>query len=134
MCGKNTMDDKQKERYIRWQNYRINQLSFSINLFLGFAVASLAFVINLKLENKVQDPRILVLVIKWWAASATLGCVSTVSRLLDFRYSAKKIREGGPFNTFMSKWLGPVTWGAFWGQVITYATGAYLFVVGVIST
>jgi hypothetical protein len=39
------------ERYLRWQEYRINQLSFAINLFLSFAVASIGYAINLKLSS-----------------------------------------------------------------------------------
>lgn len=43
-------------RYVRWQDHRITQLSFAANLFLGFAVASLAYAINLKLENLLLTP------------------------------------------------------------------------------
>jgi len=118
---------------VRWQNYRITQLSFSINLFLGFAVASLAYVINLKLGESSLNPDILVFIIKWWAWSAALGCAATVCRLLDFRYTAKKIRNGGKFNGFMARILGPITWGMFWGQILTYVGGAYYFISSIIS-
>lgn len=128
------MDTEQKERYVRWQNYRITQLSFTINLFLGFAGASLAYVINLKLNQNTQNPELLIFIIKWWSGSAAFGCLATVSRLLDFRYTAKKIKFGGKFNTFMSNWLGPATWGAFWGQLLTYIGGAYFFITGVVNT
>lgn len=127
------MEPEQRERYVRWQNYRITQLSFSINLFLGFAVASLAFAINLKLGDNPKNPELLVSVIKWWAWSAFFGCIATISRLLDFRYTAKKIRDGGGFNKVMAKWCGPVTWGMFWGQLITYAGGAYWFITSVVN-
>ena len=128
------MDTEQKERYVRWQDYRITQLSFSINLFLSFAVASLAYVINLKLNEHTQNSDLLVFIIKWWSWSAVFGCLATVSRLLDFRYTAQKIKFGGGFNAFMSKWLGPVTWGAFWGQLLTYIGGAYFFITSVVNT
>ena len=58
------MKPEQKEQYVRWQNYRITQLSFTINLFLGFGVASLAYVINLKLTQNGQDPELLIFIIK----------------------------------------------------------------------
>lgn len=128
------MDDDSKQRYIRWQDYRIKQLSFSINLFLGFAIASLGFAINLKLAGKVQDSLFLILVIIWWAISAAFGSISTISRLLDFRYTARKIKHGGRFNTFMAKYCGFVTWLTFGVQVSTYFIGACLFVVKVINT
>ncbi|MPY01358.1 hypothetical protein [Salinivibrio sp. VYel4] len=127
------MDKDQKERYVRWQNYRITQLSFSINLFLGFAVASLAYAINLKLSSEADPAVPLGCVIILWSVSAAFGCAATVSRLLDYRYTAKKIKEGGGLNAFMAKWCGPITWGFFWVQIFTYAVGAYLFIQGVVN-
>jgi len=125
-------DEDHKERYIRWENYRITQLSSSISLFLGIAVASLAFVINIKLSDE-SHALSLDAILTWYAASAALGCIATLSRLLDFRHTAQKIKEGGAFNTFMAKYCGPVTWGCFWGQVISYAIGSYLFVASVLT-
>lgn len=126
------MEPKQQERYVRWQDYRVTQLSFAINLFLGFAVASLAYAINLKLENTPHSNIPLETIMIWWSSSAAFGCVATMSKLLDYRYTAKKIKDGGSFNAFMAKWCGPVTWGGFWVQVATYSVGAYLFIKGVI--
>lgn len=127
------MDQYQKERYARWENYRITQFSFAINLFLGFAVASLAYAINLKLENVLDRDIPLETIIVWWSVSAALGSLATISRLLDYRYTAKKIRKSGRFNAFMAKWCGPVTWGCFWGQILSYLLGSYIFIVGVIN-
>lgn len=125
------MDADQKERYIRWEDYRITHLTFSINLFLGFTIASLAFIINIKLENKPHSSIPIEVVMDLWIASAIFGCIATLSKLLDYRYTARKIKDGGEFNAFMAKYCGPVTWGFFWVQVISYAIGAYLFVYGV---
>ncbi len=127
------MESEQKERYVRWQNYRIQQLSFSIHLFLGFSVASLAYVINLKLTLSDQNIDLLVSIIKWWSLSAGLGCLATIGRLLDFRYTARKIKFGGKLNAFMAKKLGSVAWASFWGQLLTYVWGAHLFISYVIS-
>ena len=127
------MEPDQRERYVRWQNYRITQLSFAINLFLGFAVASLAYAINLKFENVVHRGIPLETIIVWWSVSAAFGSLATISRLLDYRYTAKKIKENGRFNAFMAKWCGPVTWGCFWVQMASYTVGACIFIVGVIN-
>lgn len=126
------MQENDKERYVRWQDHRVAQLSFSINLFLGFSVASLAYIINLKLSgNESNLPINLVMML--WAISALLGCMATISRLLDYRYTARKIKSGGKFNVFMAKHCGPVTWGCFWSQVIAYTTGSILFISGVLN-
>lgn len=127
------MEPDSNERYLRWQNYRITQMSFSINLFLGFAVASLAYAINLKLGDLPKNTEQLVLIIELWSCSAAFGCIATVTRLLDFRYTARKIKDGGKINAFVAKRLGPVTWGMFWGQLIAYVGGAFYFVSSVLS-
>lgn len=128
------MDQAQKDRYVRWQHYRISQLSFSINLFLGFSVASLAYAISLKLGKDCYQVLPMDLIIILWSVSAALGSVATVSRLLDYRYTAKKIKEGGDANAFMARLLGRVTWCSFWGQVLIYVAGGYFFIQGVISS
>ncbi len=129
------MDANQTERYVRWQNYRIMQLSFSINLFLGFAVASLAYVINIKIHNvlKVEQAE-LFLPIYWWSGSVVLGCVSTMSRLMDFRYTARKIKDSSEDDKCKAKMFGKITWGTFWAQVGTYMLGGYQFIVNIALT
>lgn len=129
---KKNMSQDQKERYVRWQNYRITQLSFSINLFVGFAVASLAYVINLKVGGGTHETISLDYIIIWWAVSAAFGCVATISRLLDYRYTAKKIKEGVKFNSFMAKCCSAITWNCFRIQIIAYVVCARLFIVGVV--
>ena len=123
------MENEQKERYVRWQDYRINQLTFSINLFLGFAVASLAYVINMKLNlgKELYNSQV-YFVIYWWSASVILGTIASLSRLLDFRYTAKKIKDAKPCDKEKAKFFGKVTWGTFWAQVLTYIIGGYLFI------
>jgi hypothetical protein len=121
------MDENDKPRYVRWQDYRIKQLSFSINMFLGLAVASLGFAFKARLEDRV--PIVIVLLpIILWAISVFSGCVAMLSRLVDFRHTARKIKNGGELNTFIAKWSGQVTWAAFWAQILTYLIGAWLFV------
>lgn len=92
------------------------------------------YVINLKLEQRVHSTVQLEAVIIWFAVSALLGCIATVSKLLDYRYTAKKIKDGGRFNALMARHCGNVTWCCFWGQLISYAVGAYLFIKGIIAT
>ena len=127
------MTPNKQARYVRWQDHRITQMSFTINLFLGFSVASLAYIINLKLDSKLHGNLPIDTTIIWWAFSAAFGVIATMSRLLDFRHTARKIKDGGSFNSFMAKRCGSVTWGCMWLQVITYVSGAYFFMQGVIN-
>lgn len=127
-----TMDQGERERYVRWQGYRTTQLSFSINLFLGFAVASLAYAINLKLNGTPFPANTLEPVILAWSASALFGCTATVSKLMDYRYTARKIKYGSSGYKTAAKVFGYITWASFWIELGTYATGAYVFIHAVI--
>jgi len=118
---------EQRERYARWQNHRVSQLSFSINLFLGFSVASLAYVINLLLTS-AKGNIVLEYVLVIWALSASAGCVATISRLLDFRYTALKLRAPNSCNRYLAAHLGKITWSMFWAQIILYPYGAFYFI------
>jgi uncharacterized Zn finger protein (UPF0148 family) len=126
--AESSINAESEKEYDKWENYRITQLSFSINLFLGFAFASLAFAVSIKLKNELNGTMPIETIIDCWAFSAVLGCIATISRLLDFRHTALEIIYEGTFNRFMKDHLGDVSWGCFWGQVITYAFGAYLFI------
>lgn len=127
------MNSESNDRYIRWQNYRISQFSFAVNLFLSFGVASLAFAISQKLADGSKIQAALNSVIFWWAISCAFGCAATIVCLLDFRYTAKKIRAQSCFNNFMAKICGPISWGAFWTQISSYIIGAFILLRAVIN-
>jgi hypothetical protein len=127
MEGGTVMDENDRQRYVRWQDYRIQQLTFSINMFLGLAVASLGFAIKVRLEGEIPIA-IVLLPVFLWAISVFSGCVATLSRLVDFRHTARKIKDGGELNTFVARWSGKITWSAFWVQTLTYLIGACVFV------
>lgn len=127
------MNPQEKDRYIRWQGYRISHFSFAINLFLGFGVASLAFAINQKLGSASKIEATLNSIIIWWAFSVSFGSIATISRLLDFRYTAQKIKSKDCINSFMAKACGPASWAMFWLQVIFYVGGAYILIKAVLN-
>ncbi|WP_215426395.1 hypothetical protein [Agarivorans albus] len=125
------MTQSRNERYVRWQDYRINHLSFSINLFLSFSVASIALLISMLLKD-LKGNEIGELVLTIWAYSAIAGCLATIFRLLDFRYTSRKIRKRTCVNAFVARHVGKLTWSMFWSQVILYSCGAYFFIYGVV--
>jgi hypothetical protein len=116
-----------KERYIRWANHRIAQLTFTINLYLGFSVASLAFCINLLLTTykNNNDLKFTVFIL---SVSAIMGSLASLFRLFDFRYTALKIKNKTKINTFISKNVGALTWACLWAQILTYIYGAFFFI------
>lgn len=127
-----TMNDK---RYIRWQRYTISQFTFALNLFLGLAVGALAFAaVLIKDESFVVDScqKLFFFVgLVGLCMSVIAGCAAVVSRLMDFRLTAQKIRKGlkgvkdnelGVYS-YKTKLLGRLSWRLFWFELVTFGIG-----------
>lgn len=135
------MTEEDKERYVRWQNYRITHLSFSINLFLTFGVAALGFSIALLRDANFALPMgkgyLLSRSIYWLSGSVILGTTATLCRLWDFRCTALKIRKkfsGFRHSTavFLARWLGGVSWSLFLLQLASLACGVWMLISAVL--
>ena len=125
-------EKKKSERFVRWQGYTIQQLSFTVNLFVGFAVASLAYIISLKVNHPELEFNHVVPIVSW-SFSALFGVIATLSRLYDFRYTASRIRHGDD-NKDLTEDLGDLTWYMLWLQILAYALGAFCFILGILTT
>jgi len=131
------------ERYIRWQGYTISQLTFALNLFFGLSVASLAFAFTLVKDKEFQligCPKTLFQIsLLSLCVSIVVSCGVVVSRLLDFRFTAKKIRsdetatiEDSSVYKYQYKILGALTWRLFWIQLLTLGIGLIGLITGVL--
>ena len=127
-------------RYNRWQGLAIAQLSVAVALFSGLSVSALAVGLSLLQNDKFRPCGVFKSLFAWafplllLAAITSVG--SVVSRLLDFRLTARKVRKDHKpdydrsLNIF---WLGPdtygrITWLLFWSSCITFLVGvAFLF-------
>src|SRR3990172_8504257 len=132
-------------RYVRWQGLAIAQLSFAINLFLGLSVGSLGFVVSLLREGTFTPSPCYTVV---FLSASVLLCFATVcgvgavvTRLLDFRLTAGKIRRtqtGGYSETTVEVYsdteaLGNATWRLFWSLAGCFSLGVAGLVVSVFS-
>ena len=133
------------ERFIRWQAYTISQLTFALNLFLGLSVGLLAFVVTLLRDETfllTGLPKLaFFLCLFALCISFISGCGAVISRLLDFRFTARKIRsdekgdpddESGVYR-YRSKYLGYLTWRLFWTELFSFIIGVLCLIVAVIS-
>lgn len=130
------------ERYIRWQNYTILQLTFALNLFFGISVGSLAFAFTLIKDKEFLlsgCPKLLFQISLISLCIAVLAsCGAVVSRLMDFRLTTRKVRsddsgeieESGVYS-YKSKALGQATWRLFWVQLIALSIGLAGLIIGV---
>lgn len=134
------------DRYNRWQGLAITQLSVAVALISGLSVAGLGAGLSL-LQNKDFMPAGPLKCAFAWSLvlllfAAFLSCGSVITRLLDFRLTARKVRKvknpdyGRSLTMF---WLGPdayglATWGLFWASCISFTLGVVLLVVSIAAT
>ena len=130
------------DRYNRWQGLAIAQLTVAVALISGLSVAGLGVGLSLLQKNEflltapkcIFSASLLLLLI-----AALLSCGAVITRLLDFRLTARKVRKDmkptydKPLTIFS---LGPdgygrATWGLFWGSCLTFLVGVILLVVSI---
>ena len=132
-----------RERYNRWQGLAIGQMSVAVALISGLSLAGLGagltlvqsdtFVRGLTFRRGFAGSMIALLL------AALLSWSSVVTRTLDFRLTARKVRKDNDpaykrSLTFL--WIGPrgygrLTWFLFWSACLGFATGLVLLVVSV---
>lgn len=136
-------NSKKNESFIRWQAITIGQLSYAINLILGFSVAGLGFGVSLLLKDTFnpiswQKPTFALSLILLLASFA-LGVWCTINRLRDFRatmrIARKRDKEGCETEVqelrLLSSNLGKKTWGIFYWQIGTFSAGILFMVIAV---
>lgn len=117
------------ERFVRWQGPTLMQLSNALSLLSGLAIAGLGFLFSL-LRDKDFSPTgifaflFLAALLGFFVASIT-GVAAAISRLLDFRLTARKIRNGDicePLTFFGTdaSGYGRATWRLFWALVVSF--------------
>jgi hypothetical protein len=132
-----------KGSFVRWQSITIAQLTYSVNLILGLAVAALGFQVALLLNDKFNP-------IAWQKCaffvsmfllvlSIAMGILCVINRLRDFRATTKaaRMREERkpgeniqPYRVLYKK-LGEKTWSLFWWQIGTFGVGIVFMILGV---
>ena len=131
--GKVMADD----RFNRWQGLAITQLSVAVGLISGLSVAGLGAGLALLQKPEfaiagsfrfVFAASLLLLVI-----AAFCSCATVLSRLIDFRLTARRVRGKPPLKLFGSDpdSFSTCTWRLFWSGCASFFVGASLLVVSV---
>ena len=117
-----------RERRVRWQKIAIDQLGYSLNLILTFAIAALGYGFVL-LKDKDFTPGssakgALILSLSALAISAFCGLTCVIVRLLDFRGTARRASShpDAP-NQDDVRVLDRATVRLFYGHVVAFALG-----------
>ena len=122
----------------------MGQLTFVLNMFFALSVAALAFAFSLIKDKEftlIAYPKLFFQIgLVSLCVAVFVSCAAVVSRLFDYRYTAKKVRadekeegEEAAIFKYKSSMLGRLTWRLFWLQVITLGVGLLGIVIGVLS-
>jgi len=127
------------ERYVRWQGLAITQLSVAVALISGLSLAGIGAGLSL-----LQRPEFVLvgafkaffaLSLFLFVVAAFSSCGAVLTRLLDFRLTARKARGKPSLQIFArdSDAYGRATWRLFWCSCISFLVGATSFVASVAS-
>jgi hypothetical protein len=88
--------DREHDAFVRWQHIRRTHFSHTVNLVLTLSIASLGFAVNLMVTQKITPTSLgkesLSYSLGFLLVAVFVGLATNVSRLVDFRYSAKAAR------------------------------------------
>ena len=129
--------------YNRWQGLAIAQFSVAIALISGLSIARLGAGLSLLQNEKFA-------LAGWWkcgfvlsqlffAIAAFLSCAAVITRVLDFRLTARTVRKkqqadyGKSLTIFGcgSEGYGRATWRLFWPSCVSLALGAALLIASI---
>lgn len=120
------------ERFVRWQSQTMAQLSTALSLLSGLAVAGLGFLFSLLREQGFAPTGYYALfylaTLAAFFVASLAGITAVITRLLDFRLTARKVRNGStdePLTMFgtTASGYGKATWRLFWALVVSFTVG-----------
>ncbi|MDD2721126.1 MAG: hypothetical protein PHH47_07460 [Gallionella sp.] len=143
-----------KGSFVRWQGITIGQLSYAINLILGFSVAALGFQLSLLQSSNFVPSSwgkcVFSISLISLFSSTAFGISVVINRLRDFRLTMrvarkreslieeKKSEEEINFellpNRTKSRKLGNTTWVLFWWQLGTFGIGIFCATLATLAT
>ncbi len=127
------------DRFQRWQKVTIDQFSYTINLMLTFTIAAIGYwFVLLSDVNFVPSPTgrcAMILSLMALTLSATCGLSCSISRLQDFRATARRAggRDDAPSKNEVDE-LGRMSWALFYCQVPAFGMGIAALGVAVLLT
>jgi hypothetical protein len=117
------------DRFTRWQRRTIEQLGFSINLVLTLAWGTLGYTVATydKTSSACMLKFAFVLASVLLLCAVFFGIAASLTRLYDFRLTARKIREEEEVEKSrlgaITERLGSCTWFLFWAETVAFALG-----------
>jgi hypothetical protein len=133
-------------RYNRWQGLAIAQFSVAVALISALSVAGISAGMSL-LQNKefmheLPCKGALAGALLSFAIAAACSCIAVVTRTLDFRLTARKVRQDRnpgsmrPLTIFGldAEACGRASWFLFWVSLLSFGVGGLLLATSIVVT
>lgn len=117
-----------KERFVRWQGQAMAQMSVVLALLSSLSIAGLGLSFSLLQQTSFKPTGcyavLFLLALLAFFVASLAAIVATITRLLDFRLTAQKVRNGeqvDPLTYFGTDatGYGKATWRLFWCTAIS---------------
>jgi cell division protein FtsL len=135
--------------FVRWQQIRIAQFGFAVNLLMTLSAASLGFALTQVRDKSItcqwSSKVFLVTSVALLLVSLCFGIICTTTRLYDFRKTAKiarvreKMKQRNKNQDMIRaklqaarshvRTIGRWTWRLFWYQMVAFSIGAIALAV-----
>lgn len=121
---------EEHERFAQWRERTRTQLGLAIQFFTALSAAGVAFIISM-IRDTTFNPQgkergVALAALSLLLIAVISGSVAVVTRLLDFRYTAQKIRaceEDQPWLKKNIDFVSRLTWFFLWVMLITLLLG-----------
>jgi len=129
--------EKNNERFVRWNGYAMAQFGVAIALISALSLSAIGIGLTLleRDEFRVVGAHSLCFAISLllFVAAIVLALLSTISRLMDFRLTARVARDRPDAHMFgLDKdQFSKLSWGLFWTATIAFLVGGGLFVLSI---
>ena len=127
------------DKFIRWQKTAINQLGYTLNLVLSFTIATLGYWFLLLKDTGFTPGSsakcAMILSLSALSLSAILGFICIITRLVNFRGTAKRAHErvDAPPKEQLDA-LGTATWVVFYVELGAFAIGVVALAIALLLT
>ena len=126
-------------RFRWWQKIAIDQLGYSLHLFLGLSIAALGYWFSLLREDRFTPSTTarcaLLVALASLALAVSFGLLCVLTRLYDFRWTAQRANDNpaAPSQDHLRR-VGRLGRGLFYLQVLAFAVGILALATALLLT
>lgn len=126
-----------RQKFVRWNGYAMAQFTVAIALLSTLSVSAIGAGITLSQHPPISNSGVhslaFAISMLFFIASILASLSAVISRTLDFRMTARKLR--GRLDCTMFGWddkkFGRVSWFLFWVSTASFFIGVFLFTASI---